>query len=85
MKYQHKILEFEVFLDFDYPFNRPKIFYVHDTSPFAYCQDLLDNVLDNDNGNWGPSMLLSTIFDRMPRISVVMSLFRNWSSSKARN
>ena len=60
--------DFEVLLDFDYPFNRPKIMFVHENSPFAYAQDLLDSILEGDN--WGPSMLLSRIFDKLQLIAV---------------
>jgi len=52
----------------EYPFNRPKVFFIHENSPFGYCQDLLDTILEGSN--WGPSMLLSSIFDKMHLLAV---------------
>lgn len=73
--HEHRLFDFEVLLDFDYPFNRPKIYYIHDSSPYAFCQDLLDTLLET--GNWGPSMLLSYIFDRIYILAVYLPQHRN--------
>jgi ubiquitin-protein ligase len=65
---EHKVYDFEVLIDYEYPFNRPKIFYIQENSRYAYCQDLLDTILTDNN--WGPSMLLSGIFDKLNYIAV---------------
>ena len=65
------MFSFEVFIDSEYPFNPPKVFYESESSQYANGQDLLDNLLEG--GTWGPSLLLNSIFDKLEILPVFMN------------
>ena len=69
VQHEYRLFDFEILVDFEYPFNRPRVFYQQEGSPYAGCQDLLDNLLNG--GLWGPSMLLSGILDKLPDLAVL--------------
>jgi len=60
----NKLYDFEIMIDEEYPFNRPQIFYQNESSPYSSGMNLLDSLLNGTN--WGPSLLLSGIFDKLP-------------------
>lgn len=50
-------------LDFEYPFNRPIIYFMKKDSAYAQCKDLLEILLEGSN--WGPSLMLTHFLDRL--------------------
>jgi hypothetical protein len=82
VQYDYRLFDYEILIDFEYPFNRPRVFYQHENSAYGSCQDLLDTILEG--GSWGPSMLISGILDKLPVLSVDRMQFRDYSSRKVR-
>lgn len=60
VQYDYRLFDFEVLVDLEYPFSGPQVYYQHESSQYAHCQDLLETVLEGNK--WGPSMLLSATF-----------------------
>lgn len=57
-------------IDHEYPFNQPQIMYLPEsgTSSYAYCKDLLSNILKNQA--WGPSFTLPLFLQSLPELAV---------------
>lgn len=71
-KFRQSTYNYKMVLDFEYPFNRPFVFFLKKDSSYAQCKDLLDILLEGNN--WGPSLMLSYFLDRIQSISVMIGL-----------